>query len=74
MYKAQNGFTLHDAETPDGWTIQTAEDILTALLAFPAFQTVSQYFIWDAIDQATRTRKEYANIKEFAEHLLKNYL
>ena len=74
MYKARNGFTLHDAETPDGWTIQTAEDILTALLAFPAFQTVSQYFIWDAIDRATTDRKEYADIREFAEYLLTNYI
>ena len=73
-YKARNGFTLQDADTGRGWEIKTAEDILTALLEFPAFQTVSQYFIWDAIDQATTDRKEYADIREFAEYLLTNYI
>ena len=74
MYKAKNGFTLLDATTPQGWTIQTAEDIVTALLAFPAFQTVAAGFIWEAIEQATNDRKEYANITELAEHLAANYI
>lgn len=74
MYKAKNGFTLLDATTPQGWTIQTAQDIVTALLAFPAFQTVAAGFIWEAIEQATNDRKEYANITELAEHLAANYI
>ena len=73
-YKARNGFTLQDADTGRGWEIKTAEDILTALLIFPAFQTISSYYIWDAIDQATTDRKEYADIREFAEYLLMNYI
>lgn len=73
-YKARNGFTLQDADTGRGWEIKTAEDVLTALLIFPAFQTISSYYIWDAIDQATTDRKEYADIREFAEYLLTNYI
>ena len=37
MYKARNGFTLKSAETAQGGTIKSAEDIITALLAFPYF-------------------------------------
>ena len=61
-------------DTGRGWEIKTAEDILTALLIFPAFQTISSYYIWDAIDRATTDRKEYADIREFAEYLLTNYI
>lgn len=74
MYKARNGFTLQDADTGRGWEIRNAEDILTALLSYPAFQSVPDAIMWRAMDQATRNRKEYANIKEFAEHLLTNYI
>lgn len=73
MYRAKNGFTLDDPTTPAGWTIQSAEDIITALLEFPIFQTVAVPFIWEAIAQALETRKEYANIKDFAEYLT-NYI
>lgn len=74
MYKARNGFTLLNDETPDGWRILCAEDILTALLAFPYFQTAADCFIWEAIDQATTERKVYADITEFAGYIAENYL
>ncbi len=32
MYKAKNGFTLKNNKTPDGWTRETPQDIVTALL------------------------------------------
>ena len=74
MYKAKNGLTLLSAETPDGWTIRTAQDILTALLAFPYFQTVADAFIWEALEQATTDRKEYADIKDLAQYIAENYI
>ena len=74
MYKARNGFTLQNADTPDGWTIRSAQDILTALLAFPYFQTVADDFIWEAIAMALEERKEFADIKEFAQFLAEGYL
>ena len=74
MYKAVNGFTLLDADTGQGWTIRTPQDIITALLAFPVFQTVAEGILWDAIAQAVERRKEFANIREFGEHLLENYI
>lgn len=74
MFKAKNGFTLQDATTPDGWTIRTAEDIETALYSFPYFQTVANGILWDAIAQAVEEKKEFANIREFAEFLAAEYL
>ena len=74
MYKARNGFTLHSSETPDGWTIRRAEDILTALLSFPIFQTADTGILWEAVGQAVETRKEYADIKDFAQYIAKNYI
>ena len=41
MYRAQNGFTLKDETTPSGWKISSVQDIITALLEFPIFQTVA---------------------------------
>lgn len=74
MYKAKNGLTLLSAETPDGWTIRSADNILTALLAFPYFQTVAEVFIWQALEQAAADRKEYADIKELAQYIAENYI
>ena len=74
MYKAKNGFILHDATAPGGWTIKTPQDLETALLSFPYFQTVYAGIIWDALQQATETRKEYADIKELAQYLAENYI
>lgn len=74
MYKARNGFTLHNDEAPGGWRIQDAADIETALYSFPYFQTVASEIIWDAIGQAVTERKEYDDIKEFAEYLATNYI
>ena len=74
MYKAQNGFTLKDETTPGGWKIETAQDILTALLYFPVFETVADDFIWEALDQATEERKEYENISDLAAYLSENYI
>lgn len=75
MYKAKNGFTLQDDTAPGGgWTIRTAEDIETALLSFPHFQTVASGVLWEQIAQAVEARKEYANITEFAQFLAANYL
>lgn len=74
MYKAKNGFILRDNTTPGGWKTERAEDILTALLIYPAFETVADCFIWEAIDQAVQERKEYADISEFAAFLAENYL
>lgn len=74
MYRAKNGFTLQDAATPWGWTIREPGDIITALLAFPHFQTVHEAFLWDAIARAVETRKEYADIREFAQYIAENYV
>jgi len=74
MYKAKNGFTLQNAETPDGWTIRDAQDIMTALLAFPVFQTVDTGILWQALGDATEERKEYADIKDLAEYLATYYI
>lgn len=75
MYQAKNGFTLEDDTAPGGgWTIRSADDILTALLTFPAFETVAAGFIWEAIAQATETRKVYANITDLAQELAENYI
>jgi len=74
MYKAKNGFTLQNAETPDGWTIKDAQDIMTALLAFPVFQTVDTGILWQALGDATEERKEYADIKDLAEYLATYYI
>jgi len=74
VYKAKNGFTLLNADTPDGWTIRNAQDILTALLSRPIFQTVDTGILWDAVGQAVEARKEYADIKEFADFLAGNYI
>ena len=73
-YKAANGFTLLNAKTPDGWTIRTPEDILTALLVYPAFATVADGFILDALEQATAERKVYDNIEDLAKHLTTYYI
>lgn len=73
-YKAMNGFTLDTADTGKGWEIKTADDITTALLSFPYFQTVDTGILWEAITQAVNDRKEYHDIKEFAEFLAANYL
>ena len=74
MYKAKNGFSLDNSETPGGWTIRDAQDILTALLAYPYFQTVDTGILWEKIGQAVDARKEYADIKEFAQFLADNYI
>lgn len=74
MYKAKNGFVLQDATAPGGWTIRTAEDIETALYSFPHFQTVASGILWEAITQAVQERKEYANIREFAQYLADCYV
>ena len=74
MYKARNGFTLKSSETAQGWTIKSANDIMTALLAFPYFQTVATGILWEALDQATTERKEYEDIKDLAEYLAEYYI
>lgn len=74
MYKAKNGFTLQDDSAPGGWTIKTAQDIETALYSFPYFQTVASGVLWDAIAQAVNDRRDYADIKEFAQYLADCYV
>lgn len=74
MYRAKNGFTLLDNSTRHGWKIERAEDIITALLAYPIFATVDTGILWAAIGEATEARKEYANIEEFAEYMACNYI
>lgn len=75
MYQAKNGFTLEDETAPGGgWKIRSAGDILTALLTFPAFDTVAEGFIWEALAQATENRKVYADINELARELAENYI
>ena len=71
-YRARNGFTLLDADTGKGWEIQTPQDIITALLIYPYFQTVDTGIIWDAIRQAVEVRKEYEDIKDLANYLAEN--
>ena len=56
MYKAKNGFTLQDSATKWGWNIQNANDLMTALLGYPEFETVHPDFIWDALGQATSSK------------------
>lgn len=74
MYKAKNGLIIKDATTPDGWTIRNADDIITALLSFPYFQTVATCFIVEAMQQAADSRKEYADIKDLAAYIAENYI
>jgi hypothetical protein len=74
MYQAKNGFTLKNTTTPDGGEIRTAQDIVTALLTFPVFQTVADAFIWEALQQATADRKEYDDIKDLAQNIAENYI
>ena len=73
-YKAKNGFILQDATTPGGWTITTAQDIITALLAYPYYETVATCFLWEALEQAAGDRKEYANIDDLAHYIAENYI
>ena len=73
-YRAINGFTLETADTGKGWTIRTADDIITALLGYPYFQTVDTGILWDEITQAVTERKEYRDINEFAEYLAENFI
>jgi len=35
---------------------------------------VASAFLWEAIGQAVQERKEYKDIKEFAEYLAENYI
>ena len=74
MYKGMNGFTLRSAKAPGGWIIQSPQDIETALYSYPYFQTVAWEFLWEAIAQAVRERKDYENIEEFAQFLAANYI
>ena len=74
MYKAKNGLIIKDATTPDGWTIRNADDIITALLSFPYFQTIATCFIVEAMQQAADSRKEYADIKDLAAYIAENYI
>ena len=74
MYVAKNGFTLLDARTREGWTIRNPDDLITALLAFPVFQTVHEMFLWEAIGQALETRKEYADVRDLAQYLLDHFV
>jgi len=73
-YKAKNGFTLLNADTGKGWEIRTPQDIITALLIYPYFQTVGTGVIWDTIRQAVEVRKEYEDIKDLANYLAENYI
>lgn len=74
MYRAKNGLTLKDDMTPQGWKIRTAADIVTALMAYPNFATVSAGMIYEVIYQATEERKEYENITDLAEYLAEYYI
>ena len=74
MYQAKNGFVLRSDAAPGGWTIRTPQDIETALLSFPYFQTVASGILWEAITEAVQERKEFADIKEFAQFLATNYI
>ena len=69
MYIAKNGFTLRDSTAPGGWPIRSAKDIELALYTYSYFQTVAAAFLWEAIAQAVDNRKEYADFKEFANHV-----
>ena len=74
MYKARNGFILKDDTTAQGWTIRTPQDLITALLAFPVFQTVDTGIIWQALDDATENRKEYDDRQDLADFLAAWYI
>ena len=74
MYRGNNGFILVDAGTKWGWEIKSPQDIITALLGYPAFETVAEGFLWEALGAAVEDRKEYANIDELAQYLARNYI
>ena len=74
MYKAKNGFTLKDDTAPGGWIIKTPQDILTALLSYPEFDTVADGLLFEALDEAIKERKEYDNINDLADFLTQNYV
>ena len=74
IYLARNGFMLENAETPEGWTIRSGQDVITALLSFPYFQTVATGFLLEALGQALEVKKEYADIKELAVFIAENYI
>ena len=74
MYKAQNGFTLIDETTPDGWKIRSGADIITALEGMPYFGTVAEGFLLEALQQAAESRKEYADIKDLADYIAENFI
>jgi len=74
MYVAKSGFVLEDDMTPQGWQIRDANDILTALLSFPCFETVAAAFIWEAIAQALPVRQRYKNIEDLAAFLQENFI
>lgn len=74
MYKAKNGFTLIDATTKDGWTISNADDIMTALLSFPCFQTVYTGLLWEAVAESVNDRLVYDDIRDLADHIASNYI
>lgn len=74
MYIAKNGLTIEDDMTPQGWQIRNAQDILTALLAFPYFETVGAAFIWEALAQAMPVRKHYKSIEDLATFLAENLI
>ena len=74
MYKAKNGLIIYDNTTAEGWSIEGAQDLKNALLSFPLFQTVHEHALWLAIDQATKDRKEFRDIKDFAQFIAQNYI
>lgn len=74
MCVAKSGFVLEDDMTPQGWQIRNAQDILTALLAFPYFETVGAAFIWEALAQAMPVRKHYKSIEDLVQFLAENFI
>lgn len=74
MYKGKNGLTILNSETPNGWTIKNDGDIILYLAGLPYYSTVHAVFIEDALQQAAKSRKEYADIDELAAYIAENYI
>lgn len=66
--------TLKDNTTPNGWNIESDNDIILALEAYPYFQTVAAPFIAEAVEQSAGDQTEYDDIKALAQHIAENYI
>jgi hypothetical protein len=74
MFKAKNGFTLKDATTKWGWEIKNANDLITALIGMPYFETVATDFIIEVLECAMEDRLVYEDINDLVTYIANNYI